>query len=549
MTSFDLKKIFLKTSLSAGLFLSTFLHGIAQQANNGPRLVKSGKTVQLLVDGKPFLILGGELGNSSSSSIAYMKPIWPKLKQMNVNTVFMPVYWELLEPEEGKFDFALIDRLLSDARKVNLKLVPLWFGAWKNSMSCYAPAWVKKNTTRFPRATDKNGVPQEILTPFSQNNLMADKKAFVTFLQHLKDVDSKQQTVIAIQVENEIGMLPDARTYDAAANAAFSAPVPKAFLTYLTANKATLVPELKTFWEQNGSKTAGNWEAVFGKSLATDELFMAWYYADFVQQLATAGKTVYSLPMYVNAALNRPGAKPGQYPSAGPLPHVMDAWVAAAPAIDIFAPDFYNPDFKQWSDLFTRTTNPLFIPEIRFEQGVDAKAFFAFGHYNCLSFSPFSIESTTHPEAEPIGKAYGILKQLTPLISKQQPAGNVSGFLLQKDSAAIVTTVGDYRFTAKHDYTLGWSAGAKDSTWPQTGGLVIAVTPGEFYVAGTGLVLTVEPVQPNKKAGLLQVEEGRFESEKWMVERRLNGDQTHQGRHIRIPGGEYGIQHVKLYTY
>ena len=549
MTSFNLEKIFLKSSLLVGLLLFTCLQGIAQQSNSMPRLVKNGKTVQLLVNGKPYLILGGELGNSSSSSAAYMKPIWPKLKQLNLNTVFLPVYWELIEPEEGKFDFSLVDSLLKDARKVNLKLVPLWFGAWKNSMSCYAPAWVKKNTALFPRALDRNGVPQEIMTPFSQNNLAADKKAFVKLLQHLKEVDSKQQTVIAIQVENEIGMLPDARTHDEAANAAFSAPVPKAFLTYLTTNKATLLPELKAFWEQNGSKTTGSWEAVFGKSLATDELFMAWHYADFVQQLVTAGKAVYPLPMYVNAALNRPGAKPGQYPSAGPLPHVLDAWIAAAPAIDIFAPDFYNPDFKHWSDLYTRTSNPLFIPEIRFEQGVDAKAFFAFGNYNCLSFSPFSIESTTHHDAEPIGKAYGILQQLTPLITKNQQAGNVRGFLLQKDSAASITTVGDYRFTVKHDYTLGWSPGAKDSTWPQTGGLVIAVAPDEFYVAGTGLVLTVEPVQPNRKAGLLQVEEGRFEKETWIIERRLNGDQTHQGRHVRIPGGEYGIQHVKLYTY
>ena len=148
---------------------------------------------------------------------------------------------------------------------------------------------------------------------------------------------------------------------------------------------------------------------------------MAWHYARFANEIAAAGKAVYNLPMYVNAALNRPGWKPGQYPSAGPLPHVINIWKAGAPSIDLFAPDIYFPDFKHWCDLYTRSSNPLFIPEIRFENGVDAKAFFAFGNYNCLSFSPFSIESTEHPEKEPIGKAYDILKQLSHLITKYQP--------------------------------------------------------------------------------------------------------------------------------
>ena len=535
-----------KTVLTIGLIYSCLLQVAAQEI---PKLVKNGNYVQLLVDNKPFLVLGGELGNSSASSNEYMRPIWPKLKEMNLNTVIAPVYWELMEPVEGKFDFILVDSLIENARLFNMKVVLLWFGVWKNSMSCYAPAWVKTNTTKYPRILDKTGIPQEIVTPFNKNNLEADKKAFTRLMQHIKEVDSKEHTVITIQVENEIGMLPDARTYDDAANKAFNSSVPRQLLDQLEKNKNNLLPEIKSIWEANGSKTSGNWEEVFGKNIATDEIFMAWYYAVFTNELAKAGKAVYNLPMYVNAALNRPGAKPGQYPSAGPLPHVMDIWKAGAPSVDFLAPDFYNPDFKHWCDLYTREGDPLFVPEHRFEKGIDAKAFFAFGNYNCLAFSPFSIESTSEPGKEPIGKTYSILSQLTPLITKYQSAGAVKGFLIEKDSIQKDIAIGDYLFTVYHEYKMGWSPGAKDSSWPLAGGLIIAVAPSEFYVAGTGFVMTFTPKANNKKAGFISVDEGIFENGVWKPGRRMNGDQDHQGRHIRIPANDHSIQLVKLYTY
>jgi len=532
------------------LFVSVIAVKAQQNAASSiPRLVKKGASIQLLVDNKPFFVLGGELGNSTASNTAYLQPFWPKLKAMHLNTVIAPVYWELMEPTEGKYDFTLVDDLLRDARKHDMKLVLLWFGTWKNSMSCYAPAWVKTDTRRFPRVADEQGVPQEIMTPFEPRNLEADRKAFVRLMQYLKETDSQQHTVVTVQVENEIGMLPTARSYDERANRAFKQPVPAQLMTYLQRERKTLKPEFAALWQRQGAKTKGTWEEVFGKSLATDEIFMAWHFATYTDAITAAGKSVYPLPMYVNAALNRPGVPPGKYPSAGPLPHVMDVWLAGAPAIDILAPDFYNPDFQHWCDLYTRGGNPLFIPEHRFEDGVDAKAFFAFGNYNCLSFSPFAIEGSDTLKGAPIGKAYELLQQISFLLAKHQPQNQVRGFLLEKDSAARATTLGDYRFTAKHEYTLGWSLGAKKSTWAPGGGLIIAVAPDEFYVVGTGIVLTCEPTSKGKRAGYISVDEGHFEGEKWIAGRRMNGDQDHQGRHVRIPGTEYSIQRVKLYTY
>jgi len=514
-----------------------------------PYLAKDGKVVQLIVNGKPFIVVGGELGNSSASSTEYMASVWPKLSKMNLNTVLAPVYWELLEPTEGKFDFKLVDDLIRDARTHNMKLVFLWFGTWKNSMSCYVPAWVKINQQRFPRTVGSKGKPEEIVTPFSRNILEADKRAFVKLMQHIKEVDAKQNTVLMIQVENEIGMLPEARDHSLDANEAFNKPVPEKLISYLTKNKSALLPEVKKLWEDNGEKSAGNWEELFGKSLATDEIFMAWYFGVFVDEIAKAGKEAYNIPMYVNAALNRPGKKPGEYPSAGPLPHVMDIWKAAAPSIDMLSPDFYNPDFKHWNDLYTRIPNPLFIPEHRFEAGVDAKAFYAIGHYNALGFSPFAIEETTKPEQEPIGSAYKIIRQLSPEISKAQKKGLTEGVLLSKDVDTIKLALGDYILNVSHDLTLGWSPKAKESEWPLTGGIIVGLSNDEFYVAGTGIVISFKPRAEGLQAGILRVDEGSFVNGQWKPVRRLNGDEDHQGRHLRIPFGESGIQKIKLYSY
>ena len=515
----------------------------------GPHLQKKGSTHELIVEGKPFLILGGELANSTASSLDYLRPSWKKFKDMNLNTILVPVYWELMEPVEGKFDFTLVDSILNISHNNDLKVILLWFGSWKNSMSCYVPSWVKTNQARFPRAQDQTGKGLEILSTFSQNNLDADVKAFTALLKHIKAID-KSQTVIMVQVENEIGMLTEAREYTAEANKAFNNKVPKELIDYLNANKELLVPELKEHWSKTNFETKGNWENVFGKSLATDELFQAWYYAKFTNAVAASGKKEYRLPMYVNAALNYRNVQPGKYPSAGPLPHLMDIWQAAAPEINILSPDFYNPYFKHYCDAYTRKNNPLFIPEIRFEPSNAATAFYAIGHYHALGFSPFSIESTEHAPDEPIGKSYLILSQLTPEILKYRGSGQMDGVLLDTATKTQELILGNYKLKVSHDYTLGWSPDAKKPDWPMTGGIIIQEDDNDFIIAGTGIVITFEVNNKNDKSvGILQADEGMYINGKWISGRRMNGDQDHQGRHIRIPVGEWSIQKVKLYQY
>ncbi len=516
-----------------------------------PHLSKKGSTTQLIVDGKPFIVLGGELGNSSFTSYEYMEPIWSKLTAMNLNTLLVPVYWELIEPIEGKFDFALYDLLINEARKNNLKLILLWFGSWKNSMSSHAPAWVKKDQNRFPRIKDEKGRSHEILTPFSEENLKADLNAFKELMKHVKKIDNDKQTIIMIQPENEIGMLPSARDYHPLANKKFEEQVPSEFINYLIKNKNILVPEFEAVWAKNGYKESGTWEEIFGKGYHTDEIFIAWYYAKFANAIAEAGKSIYPLPMFVNAALNRPGRLPGSgYPSGGPLPHLMDVWKAGAPSIDFLSPDFYFPNIKHWCDLYTRQGNPLFIPEHEFNNTVAAKAAFVIGHYEAIGFSPFSIESTDHPEKEPIGKIYNLINQLTPIITANHGQKRIDGVLFDKETKENIFTLGDYEFTVKHSYTLGYEANSKNETWETSGAIIVQTKENEFYVAGSGFVITFKNIKnPQLTVGLLKVDEGKLKNGKWKVIRHMNGDQTHQGRHVRAFVNDFSIQRVELYNY
>ncbi|MFL6208567.1 MAG: DUF5597 domain-containing protein [Pyrinomonadaceae bacterium] len=516
-----------------------------------PHLRRQGTATQLVVDGQPFLIRGGELGNSTSSSLEYMRPLWPKLAALKLNTVVIPVYWELIEPVEGRFDFHLVDGLLQAARQHQLRLVPLWFASWKNSMSCYAPAWVKTNQQRFPRAQDKAGRGMEILSPFSQENLNADARAFAALCRHLREVDS-DHTVILVQVENEIGMIPDSRDRSAIANKLFNESVPPELMNYLAQHKDTLVPELRAVWAVNGFKPRGTWAEVFGQGPGTDELFMAWHFARYVNRVAELGKAEYKLPMYVNAALIRPGYQPGQYPSAGPLPHLLDIWRAGAPQIDFLSPDIYFPNFVEWARKYQRSGNPLFIPEVALGPLNAAQALYVFGQHDAIGFSPFSIESAAEPVSSLLTASYDLVAQLTPLILEHQGKGEMAGLLPEGVEQRVPQQVhlGGYILNVTYERPTLPSAQAAQPTDAPAGGLVIANAPDEFIFAGTGLVVTFEadaPGEPN--VGILSAQEGKYVNGEWTPGRWLNGDQTHQGRHLRLAPGKFDIQRIKLYRY
>lgn len=544
-------------------------------------LQKQGTATQLVVHGMPFLILGGELGNSSAACPQDIERIFPKLKKMGLNTVLVPVYWDLTEPVEGQFDFTLTDKALQQARENDLKIVFLWFGAWKNLMSCYAPLWFKENHKKYPRAYTQSGKPLEIASAFSEAVYEADHHAFSQWMQHIATVDKEEGTVIMIQIENEIGMLEDARDYSREANKIFNAPVPAEFMTYLQKNKKALHPQMLKKWESQGCKKQGNWQEVFGADIYTDEIFMAWHYAKYVEGLAQTARSIYNIPLYVNAAMNSRGRKPGEYPSAGPLAHLIDVWHCGAPSIDILAPDLYDNGFTDWVAQYKLHNNPLFIPEIRLTDNNSVRAFYIFGEHDAIGISPFSIEDGSDSPNSPLVQSYAKLTELMPLLTKYQGKGLMKGLLFDSENKERIIADDDLTITARHFFTLPWDSRATNgSIWPEGGGILLKLSKNEYIVAGSGIVLefaktsekqTIEKQKQlgedgfalrndqiktkhdkfkGMRCGIGYVDEVKVDKDgKLHYVRRLNGDQDHQGRHVRISVGDFKILHVQLYEY
>ncbi len=479
----------------------------AQSGGSAPNLEKRGATTQLLVDGKPFLVLGGELHNSSSSSLEYMKPIWPKLAAMGLNTVITPLSWELVEPREGTYDYALVDGLLAQAREAHERVVFLWLASWKNGMSSYAPVWVKQDSKRFPRVVI-HGKEIEVLSPMSSATEEADARAYAALMRHLKEVDA-QHTVIMMQVENEVGVLGDSRDRSDAANHAFYSAVPAELTSYLQAHRDTMYPSLRALWEANGAKTSGTWAQVFGDTPKGDEIFMAWHYARFIQAVAAKGKAAYDLPMYVNTWLGSEDAKPGTYPSGCPEPWVVDVWRAAGTALDIYSPDLYSTEFMEWSHRYHRAGNPLFMPETRGGNAGAANVFYALGEEAGIGFSPFAIEDATDPNSD-LAQSYRALDSIAPLLAEHQAAGDVHGFILSKQHPAVDFTMNGYAFHVQLDDLFG---DRTDNGY----GLIMGDGKDQFLGVGRGFKVLVSPAnQSDRPVGIGAVEEGELQDGKWV---------------------------------
>jgi hypothetical protein len=534
------------------LILAGVLSGFAQSPATGtPHLRKQGTATQLIADGKPFLILGGELANSSASSLAYMEEAWARLKAQNLNTALATISWELLEPREGEFDFTLVDGLLAAARRHNLKLVLLWFGSWKNTYSSYVPEWVKRDTDRFPRVLLKDGRPTERLTPLSASNRRADATAFAALMKHLRTADT-EHTALMMQVENEVGVIPQSRDFSPAANAAFASPVPAALMEYILKHDDTLEAELRQAWVSAGKKTGGTWQEVFGRAPITDDFFMAWHYATYVEAVVEAGKAAYDLPMFTNAALIRPNYLPGQYNSGGPLPHSSDIWRAGAPHLDFISPDIYFSNYAYWAGRYRREGNPVFVPETYGGAEGAANAFFSFGALDAIGFSPFGIDRQwtpaaggAGPERSPLASAYCVLEHLMPAITGAQGSDRLAGIVLEgSEQRSGRISFGGY------DISISWAGapGAQEAN-RRAGLLFLHEGPDEFLIAGSGEVtLSFSPDSGTQTAGIASIDEEVWTGGQWVRQRRLNGDENGQGQVLRI-GREAVVYRIRLYRY
>jgi hypothetical protein len=417
-------------------------------------------------------------------------------------------------------------------------------------MSSYAPIWVKKDTRRFPRVIEKDGSTVEILSTLGKDSKEADARAFAAVMRHIRDVDGEAHTVLMIQIENEVGVLGDSRDRSPAANQAFEGQVPKELVTYLQQHRDTLIPEFRRVWEAAGAKLSGTWEEIFGPGVETDKIFMAWNYGRYVHFVAAAGKAEYPLPMYTNTWLAAPKSSPGEYPSGGPLPEVMDLWKAAGTAIDIYAPDIYAPDFANWCDRYSRAGNPLFIPEARGGSTGGSNVFYALGERETIGFSPFGIDSFVDRDRpteidmnNDLGRSYKVLQSLAATILEHEGRGEMVGFKLDQEHPQTTLELNGYQLDVRLDHVF--EADAKAAY-----GLVIATAPDEFLGAGTGFCISFSlKAAGAPHVGISSVDEGTSSGGVWMPGRRLNGDEDAQGKCWRFISRQIHVEKAVVYRY
>ena len=542
------------------VFIGCFIESNAQI----PALKKNeyGAT-QLIVHGKPFLMLAGEVNNSSGSNIPYMAKITKTLHDANLNSILVSVSWEIIEPKEGIFDFNSVDELIRVARENDMKLGILWFGSWKNGLSPYAPDWVLSDTKRFSRVKNDKGENTRTLTPLCSATRDADSKAFNALMGHVAEVDGKENTILVMQVENEVGTLGQTRDFSAEANKLFESPVPDELMQYILKNKNILQIELKTAWENNGSKTKGTWAEVFGKNDNSDLFFMAWNYSRYLNAVAESGKKAYNIPMYANCWMPNPRpnpGKPGNYPSGGPIITVNDIWKAGAPSIDILAPDLYGGDFKDEVKFFHRTDNPLFIPETG---TIDGPGTYAFAEHGAICFSPFGIDN----QGDVMAKEYGMLTQLMPVITKFQGSGKIYGFYKSqgdtvgrniKLNSDVTVSVKYQRPFFRRSQVAEQNNPFSRPRDPSSFGLLIQTGDNEFIIAGMNISVSALSTNKGKEVWLKDGWEGSYENGIWKPVMLHNGDEAgflrsgdpvYRVGKYRIYPSEPAIFHFKTVTY
>ena len=497
----------------------------AVRAEEAPRVIERDGRYALLVDGKPYLALGGQIHNSSAWP-SELSQVWESMAALHANTIEAPVYWEQIEAQPGKFDFSNVDALVEGARAHTLRMVLLWFGTWKNGNMHYVPAWVKQDTKRFPRVIRADGEPIDVLSPMSRNTLEADKTAFVSLMRHLKEIDGERHTVISMQVENESGNVGSIRDYSQESNREFAGPVPPDLLT------AT-------------GKQGGTWSQVFGAE--ADEFFQAYHQAKYINEIAAAGKRELAIPYYINVWLDYPAAQLAQrqmdqpgiaYPSGGAVQKLVGLWRKMAPSLDMIGPDIYSSDsgfYRDTMKAYHRADNPLWIPETGRSDSFGKYFFYALGE-GALGFAPFGVDrSGSNILGDEPWKAhalnFSIIAPMAREIAQMEFDGQVKTAVEEPGRATQEVDFGDWQATVAFGFPQMDGRRAPGTKDAHGAALIARLGPDEFLVTGVdaSVVFHLPGKQPWIRSQFLTVEQGAYDDGEWRPLRLWNGDETDRG--------------------
>lgn len=557
-------------------------------------ITEKGNQKVLLVDGKPFIMLAGEVHNSDSSSPAYMEQIWKIAEELGMNSLLLPVTWEMVEPVEGEFHFEILDQLIDQAREHGMKIGLLWFGSFKNAECMYAPEWVKRDLERFHRGQIVKGknkagrrvsptlpvtIPYTTISYLSENAMQADARAFGKMMQHVREYDEAYGTVITVQVENETGLLGNAREVSDEADAAFAGEVPQEFASYMRSHTEYMEEDVRAAVEAGEEK--GSWSEVFGA--VAEEIFSAYHVASFVEYVAKAGKDAYNLPMTVNCWLDKAADTPGDYPSGGPVARVHEVWDYCAPSIDVYCPDIYVPYFNKVCDRFVKSgTNPLYIPEAATHSYAAPRMVYTVGHYHAMCYSPFGFDDIGKPFSAAQGYLFGmdvtdpalktpqnfeeyavlgkILREAMPLLAErygtmdlqavcaEREAEKKKSLGLPEDMNPMERMLAEAAAATKMIFgDLGVSAGFGGMMRPRNDGalLVCRTKENEVYMIGEQCDIQLFSTDSEKtNLDILRLEEGTFENGVFVPGRRFNGDETAQ-----LKLDKPGVLRLQWFTY
>jgi len=496
--------------------------------------------IRLSLCGRPTFLCGGELHNSAASTREDIASGCDRLVRLGCNAVLAPVSWELIEPREGDFDLTLVDALVGAARDRGIFLVPLWFGAFKNAIGCYAPEWVKLDDQRFPRVrrapgmaapvppgwqpappppADEPGLATWTFSCHAPALVEADARAFAALMRRLSELDPDGSVVAMVQVENEVGIMQP-RDRSAAADVLFAAPVPEVLLAGLERLGERLDPDLATRLDASGRLPRGDWTTAFGRF--ADEVFMAWHIAGYCQRVASAGKAVWAVPMFTNAWLPAgPGYEPGQCPSGGPVPRVLDVWRLAAPDLDALAPDIYQEDYRAWCARYDRPGNPLIIPESRPTPAAATQALYAIGRHRAICVSTFGTEDCA--PGHPLAEVHRLLRDFAPWIA----SGATWAWLQQADQELWDDAFAGWRFRVR-------SSRPRRDGVPNGAALLISLGRDEFLLLGLGMTLVPVPADGCGEAMVLRQDEVAAQDGRLVALRRRNGDESAHGSGILL---------------